>query len=273
MASFTGDDGVSAVLGLDEEFVKEADAFAAAAGVEEKKRRSAAEFGSARPVVLKTMSQGRRDFGDKRQDQIGAFTPAVEPALEGLQMTLAKGRGATRCGAEAVEAGIRVQQDGGRQFGAQFHSQIARKQRRVAGAEGRSALSVRNRTHDLDNGKAGVRQFQRLIEVGQDDQNPAIGRAPLEFGADQGRLPAGAADPDDRLKVPVGGVGKGLRGIGIVSFEMTGGVNQLGPPGVGNGGGCGRGVYAGLSGQHGDQPGFDGAVELRIGGEERPAFE
>ena len=90
MAGFAGDDGVPALLGLDEEFVKQADAFAPAAGAEEKKRGSAAEFGGARPIVFEAMGQGRWDFGDEGKDQIRPLAPVLKAVLERFEVELAR---------------------------------------------------------------------------------------------------------------------------------------------------------------------------------------
>lgn len=273
MASLFGGIGVAPVLGLEKEAVEQADPFAATAGAEEQERGAAAEFRSAGPVVRKAVGQSGRDFSDEEEDEVGPLAPVLKAALERFKVELAEVRAGGRRCTETVERFAAVQQYGLREIRAELDRERTEEDRRVTGAKRGIGVPFRDGANHLQNGAAGEGELERLVDVRQDREHTPLGRAPLEFSANESRFAAGAADPDDGLEVFTGRVGEGLGGVDVGGFEVAGRVDQLGPPIVRHVGGNRRRIDSGLGRQHGDQPRFEGAVQLRVRGEKRPALE
>lgn len=201
VASLFGGIGVAALLRFQQKAVEEADALAATAGAEEQERGAAAELGGAGPIMGKAVGQSGRDFGDEGKHEVRALAPLLKAALERFEVALAEVRAdGGRC-TETVERFAAIQQHGLREIRAELNRERTKEDRRVTGAQRGIGGPFRDGANHLQNGVAGGRDLERLVDVRQDGEHTPLGRAPFEFSANKSRFAAGAADPDDGLEV------------------------------------------------------------------------
>jgi hypothetical protein len=274
VAGVAGGFVVAALFGFKQEAVEKANGFPAAAVGFEQKSGATADFNGLGPRIGKAEGECGGDFGEECPAEFGLRFPGLEVAMEDVQVALAESAGCGRGVGRAVpDAGL--QRDGLREIGAEFSGQPGGEAGGVAGGEcGREGLS-QGGAEDLNVGVAAAEVFERLVEMGEDGERATGRETVIEFGVDEGGFAVGAADPEDRLKMGGGVVGEGVGGVRVRGGGLAGGVDEGGPPVFGVGGGVGADFDAGIGGQKGSEPAFDGALEEGwvFGVEEGPAFE